>query len=97
MVSFKVKNTGSRAGTEIAEVYASLPDGTDEPPRRLVGWSRIELTPDSSEDVTVAVPAKYLSIFDEDADAWKLVPGNYTIYVGGSSRDLPLMTTLGLH
>jgi beta-glucosidase len=31
-----------------------------------------------------------LTIFDEDSDAWKLVPGSYVIRVGGSSRDLPL-------
>ena len=95
-VSFRVKNTGSRAGTEIAQVYASLPKSTDEPPRRLVGWSRVELAPGTSEDLTVDVPVKYLSIFDEPTDAWKLAPGNYTLHVGGSSRELPLATTLTL-
>ena len=40
-VSFTVKNTGSRAGEEIAEVYAGLPPGTGEPPKRLVGWSKV--------------------------------------------------------
>lgn len=95
-VSFSVKNTGSRAGTEIAQVYASLPASTDEPPLRLVGWSRVELAPGAGKDVTVAVPAKYLSIFDELSNAWRLAPGSYILHVGGSSRDLPLGTTLTL-
>lgn len=95
-VSFNVTNSGSRPGTEIAEVYASLPTDAGEPPHRLVAWSRVELAPGATQDVNLTIPAKYLSIFDEDADAWKLVPGSYTIRAGGSSRDLPLSMTLAL-
>ncbi|HEV2322750.1 MAG TPA: glycoside hydrolase family 3 C-terminal domain-containing protein, partial [Terracidiphilus sp.] len=95
-VSFKVTNTGSRPGTEVAQVYASLPKSTDEPPRRLVGWSRVELAPGITKDVTVIVPAKYLSIFDERTDAWRLASGVYTLYAGGSSRDLPLAAMVAL-
>jgi beta-glucosidase len=89
-VSFMVKNTGSRAGVEIAEVYAALPASAGEPPKRLVGWSRVKLNPGESREVSVSVDPKYLSIFDEAADGWKLVPGSYTFMVGGSSQDLPL-------
>jgi beta-glucosidase len=89
-VTFTVKNTGSRAGTEIAQVYAALPASAGEPPKRLVGWSRVKLNPGESREVSVTVDPKYLSIFDEASDAWKLVPGNYTFMVGGSSQTLPL-------
>jgi beta-glucosidase len=89
-VTFTVKNTGSRAGTEIAQVYAALPASAGEPPKRLVGWSRVKLNPGESMEVSVTVDPKYLSIFDEAADGWKLVPGNYTFMVGGSSQTLPL-------
>ena len=37
-VTFTVKNTGKRTGTEIAEVYARLPKGADESFKRLAGW-----------------------------------------------------------
>jgi beta-glucosidase len=89
-VSFTVKNTGKRDGAEIAEVYAALPAGTDEPPKRLVGWSKVWLKAGESKEVSVNVDAKYLSIFDEAADGWKLVPGSYMFMVGGSSQELPL-------
>ena len=89
-VTFTVKNTGSRAGTEIAEVYAALPASVGEPPKRLVGWSRVKLNPGESREVSVAVDPKYLSVFDEAADGWKLVPGEYSFMVGGSSQALPL-------
>jgi beta-glucosidase len=51
------------------------------------------LQPGQSKEVTVTVPAKYLSIYDESKNAWQLVPGSYTFMVGGSSLDLPLKKT----
>src|SRR5580658_7443761 len=89
-VNFTVKNTGARAGAEIAEVYAALPASAGEPPKRLVGWSKVWLKAGESKEVNVNVDAKYLSIFDEAADGWKLVPGSYMFMVGGSSQELPL-------
>ena len=89
-VTFTVKNTGKRAGAEIAQVYAALPAETNEPPKRLVGWSKVSLNPGESKEVTVIVPAKYLSIYDEAGSGWKLVPGSYTFMAGGSSADLGL-------
>jgi beta-glucosidase len=89
-VNFTVKNTGKRQGAEVAEVYASLPEGAGEPPKRLVGWSKVSLEPGEARDISIAVDPRFLSIYDEQTDAWKLLPGQYTFSVGGSSRDLPL-------
>ena len=96
-VTFTVKNTGSRAGVEIAQVYAALPPNANEPPKRLVGWSRVSLAAGESKQVTVSIDPKYLSVFDESADKWKLTPGSYTFKVGGSSQDLPLTQTIALN
>ena len=49
-----------------------------------------------SREVTVNVDGAYLSIFDEGSESWKLVPGNYSIMVGGSSQDLPLVENVTL-
>jgi beta-glucosidase len=95
-VSFTVANTGSRAGAEIAEVYAGLPAATGEPPKRLVGWSKVELNPGESKDVTVEVEPKYLSIFNVEKDAWQLVAGQYTFMAGPSSQTLPLHESVDL-
>jgi len=89
-VSFTVRNTGKRAGTEIAQVYASLPDAAGEPPKRLIGWARVELAPGESKQVSIPVSQDRLTIYDEASDGWKLVPGNYTVLAGSSSQDLPL-------
>jgi beta-glucosidase len=95
-VRFTVKNTGSRAGQDVAEIYASLPEGSGEPPKRLVGFSKVALAPGESKEVSVSIDPKYLSIFDVDHDAWKLLPGSYTIMVGGSSKALDLSQKLEL-
>jgi beta-glucosidase len=89
-VTFTVKNTGKRAGQEIAQVYAALPADAGEPPKRLVGWNKVQLNPGESKEVTVSIPAMYLSIYDETSHGWKLLPGSYTIMAGSSSSDLPL-------
>jgi beta-glucosidase len=93
-VSFAVKNTGKRAGTEIAEVYARLPEAADESFKRLVGWQRIELAPGQSKTVTIAVDPRVMSVFDEQTNAWNLLPGDYKILAGPSSLETPLNATL---
>jgi beta-glucosidase len=95
-VSFKVTNTGSRAGAEVAEVYAALPESAGEPPKRLVGWSKVKLNGGESKEVTVDVDPEYLSIFNVERDAWQLVPGSYTLMVGGSSQSLSLKQSVDL-
>jgi beta-glucosidase len=95
-VTFTVTNTGVRPGAEIAEVYASLPAAAGEPPKRLVGWSKIPLNGGESKAASVTVDPKYLSIFNVDTNAWQLLPGDYTILVGGSSQSLPLKNSINL-
>jgi len=96
-VTFKVTNTGGRAGAEVAEVYASLPANAQEPPKRLVGWSKVHLEAGESKEVSVTVDPKYLSIFDEAGNKWALVPGSYSFMVGGSSQELPLTKAVSLN
>ena len=95
-VTFTVKNTGSRPGAEIAQVYAALPAEAGEPPKRLVGWSKVKLQAGESKEVTVNIDAAYLSIFDEASESWKLVPGAYSFMAGGSSQDLPVVQKITL-
>ena len=95
-VTFTVANTGARSGWETAEVYAALPASAQEPPKRLVGFSKVKVDAGAKQVVTVEIDPKYLSIFDVATDAWTLLPGSYTIMVGGSSQDLPLKATINL-
>lgn len=93
--SFSVRNTGSRAGTEVAEVYAILPASSGESTfKHLVGWDRVSLAPGESKTVTVPMNPLALSIFDVGKNAFTLVSGDYSILVGGSSDNTPLRVTM---
>jgi beta-glucosidase len=94
-VSFTVRNSGSRAGTEVAQVYAVLPASTGESTfKRLVAWDRVALAAGESKTVTLTLDPLYLSIFDVSKDAFTLAPGDYTILAGSSSTDTPLSATV---
>jgi beta-glucosidase len=95
-VTFTVRNTGDRAGAEVAEVYAMLPDSTGEPPKRLVGFDKVELQPGESKEITVDIDPLYLSIYDEATGKMRVVAGDYTFMVGGSSQSLPLKQVFGI-
>jgi beta-glucosidase len=89
-VSFEVKNTGARAGDEIAEVYVTLPNAAGEPFRKLVGFKRVPVAAGASETVTVPIDPLYLKVFSTEKNGWEQLPGEYKIEVGGASNNLPL-------
>jgi len=95
-LSFRVTNAGNRAGAEIAEVYVALPESAGEPPKRLVGWSKVKLNAGESKEVAIELDPEYLSIFNVERNAWQLIPGDYTFLVGGSSQSLPLKEPVNL-
>ena len=95
-VSFDLKNTGNWKGTEVAQVYASLPASAGEPPKRLVAWQSVTLRPGQSTRVRMEIDPHNLEIFDTERHAWRREPGTYTVRVGGSSADLPLSSEIEL-
>jgi beta-glucosidase len=95
--TFTLENAGARSGTEIAQVYVELPKAGGEHFRRLAGWQRVDLTAGQQKVVTVALEPLAIAAFDEKRDAWTWPAGKYTVYVGGSSRDLPLRAEAALY
>jgi beta-glucosidase len=97
-VSFQVANTSSRTGVEVAQVYLGLPAGADEPPKRLVGWAKIDLASGEAQRVTVTLDPNSsshpLSFWSTDENGWAIAPGEYHVYVGNSSHDIRLTGTL---
>jgi hypothetical protein len=81
-LQFQLRNAGSIAGAEVAQVYITLPPNSGEPFQRLAGWQRVQLAPGESKTVTVPLDPAYLSIFDVASDKWKLLAGDYKIAVG---------------
>jgi beta-glucosidase len=93
-VTFNLKNTGAMTGAEVAQVYLALPASTNEPPKRLVGWQKVSLTPAQQQSVTVEVDendsSHPLSYWDTNSNGWLTAPGTYTVYLGNSSAQSSL-------
>ncbi|WP_372673152.1 glycoside hydrolase family 3 C-terminal domain-containing protein [Amycolatopsis kentuckyensis] len=92
--TFTVRNTGHRAGAEVAQLYLGFPAAAGEPPRQLKGFSRVELAPGQSRRVTISLDARDFSAWDATSHAWAPVKGGFTVQVGDSSRSLPLQASL---
>ncbi|MFD3544480.1 beta-glucosidase [Streptomyces sp. NPDC058655] len=91
-VEFTVRNTGRRKGTEVAQVYVGpSPElRLDQPVRALAGYRRLTLAPGAAQRVTVTVDPRALSSWDPAVRAWVLGAGRREVFVGRSSRELPL-------
>jgi beta-glucosidase len=95
-VTATVTNTGSRAGTDVAQLYVGNPASAGEPPHQLKGFQRITLNPGASGTVTFTVTAHDLASWDTTSNNWIAGAGSYQILVGDSSRSLPLTGTMTL-
>jgi beta-glucosidase len=90
-VQFTVTNTGSRTGTEVAQVYVGrLPTSAPTPVKQLAGMARVTLRPGQSKRVTVELDPRSLAYWDATSQRWITPGGNVSVLVGSSSRDIRL-------
>lgn len=82
-VTFDVLNTGTRAGSDVPQLYLVHP-------RRLLGFERVELGPGESRRVSLAVDPRMLARYDAPNERWVLPPGTYRVAIGRSAVDLLL-------
>jgi beta-glucosidase len=93
-VKATVKNTGATTGSEVVQVYLSLPASAStadvvQPPKRLVGFAKVELAAGASKEVVVSIdPAASnhpLGVWNKTSNSWTTPAGQYTVHVGRSS------------
>jgi beta-glucosidase len=94
--SFSLKNTGARAGAEVAQVYVGDPAAAGEPPKQLKAFQKVFLTPGQSQTVSVALDPRAFAVWDTSGHAWVVPGGRYTVMVGSSSRDIRLQGTVSV-
>jgi beta-glucosidase len=91
MVSFDLKNTGNREGSEISQLYvgdshASVP----RPVKELKGFIRVELKPGETKHLTLRLDRRAFSFYDVNKNDWNADPGEFAILVGSSSDSIQL-------
>ena len=81
-----VANTGDRRGAELVQVYGGLPESRHaRPPRRLLGFARVELDPGARREVEIPVSLRTLAI--RERGGWTIEPGRYRLDVGRHAND----------
>jgi beta-glucosidase len=91
VVSVKVRNTGTRAGAEVVQVYVH--DGhskIDRPVHELKAFERVELKPGETRTVQFSLQNPAFSYWSPKTKGWVMEPGTFEVQVGASSRDIKL-------
>lgn len=94
-VTFKVKNTGKVAGSEVAQVYV-----TDDkcsvvrPVKELKGFEKVNLKPGETKTVSVKLDQEAFRFYDSFTHGFVVEPGTFTVSVGSSSADIRLTSSL---
>lgn len=90
-VSFDVKNTGAREGSDVAQVYVSDTHArVPRPPKELKGFSKVTLRPGETRRVAVRLNGRAFSYYDAAAKRWQIDLGDFDILVGRSSEQIEL-------
>ncbi|WP_401000075.1 glycoside hydrolase family 3 C-terminal domain-containing protein [Agromyces sp. GXQ0307] len=95
LVRVPVTNTGERDGSEVVQVYTSLPGSTvARAPRELKGFAKVALAAGERREVEIRVRRIDLAYWDTRVDLWIVEGGDYTVEVGASSRDIRSVATV---
>ncbi|WP_257543291.1 glycoside hydrolase family 3 protein [Sphingopyxis sp. DBS4] len=86
-VTARITNTGTREGTEVAQLYVAAPGRT----HRLAGWAKVSLKPGESRVVTIDADPWLLLSYDAAAGRWTRPQGDYRFFVGKSAGE-PMLT-----
>ncbi len=98
-VTADIKNTGARAGSEIAQLYVAQPGAPAQllrPIHRLKGFNKVDLAPGETKTVTFNVKIADLAFYNEAQDRFIVDTGAYQLQVGASSRTLPLKADISI-
>ncbi len=95
LVSLTAANTGSRPGSCVVQLYVSDDKSTEpRPVKELKGFEKVHLDPGEQRSVTLMLDARAFAWYRETAHHWLVEAGSFTIRVGQSSADLPLVGAL---
>lgn len=89
IVSLNIKNSGNRSGKEVVQLYVQA-NGSKEvrPVKELKQFSKVLLQAGESRGIDFRLKKRDLCFFDVHSQSWRADAGEFTVYVGSSSRDI---------
>jgi beta-glucosidase len=92
-VTVSVKNTGTRDGEEVVQLYASYPNSkVERPAKQLRAFKRVPIKAGETKEVVLTVSKEDLGYWDETKQAFTVEPGTVKLLIGASSEDIKLET-----
>ncbi|GHT68483.1 beta-glucosidase [Bacteroidia bacterium] len=96
-VSFDVKNTGKRDGSEVTQLYVKLPDmNISLPVKQLKGFKRVFIKKGATEKIEIVLPKEQLRYWDEGKAKFVVPSGVFRFMAGASSDDIRLESEIRL-
>ena len=96
-VTFKIKNTGSCDGAEIAQLYVSDVESTIyRPVKELKGFKKVFLKVGEEKEVSIELGKRAFAFYNVDAHDWQVESGEFKILVGASSRDIKMEASVNV-
>jgi len=95
-VRFTVRNSGKLAGKSVAQIYVSPAAGGWESPQRLGAFSKVELAPGASQELTVTIDPRLLANYEPKRRAFRIAPGAYRVTLATSARDVGQTVSVSL-
>ncbi|KAG5359888.1 putative beta-glucosidase A [Yarrowia sp. C11] len=97
-VTHTTTNTGSVAGRVVSQLYVSFPQTLiDTPPVQLRGFDKSKiLSPGESQTTQYNLQWRDLAIWDVELQSWRVQRGEYTVYIGHSSRVFEVFQTFSV-
>lgn len=88
-IKVTVKNTGTREGREIVQLYISdKKSSLPRPVKELKGFQKVELSPGEAKEVQFTIDKEALSYFDDTKHAWVAEPGKFEAIIAASAADM---------
>ncbi|HTW21889.1 MAG TPA: glycoside hydrolase family 3 C-terminal domain-containing protein [Mycobacteriales bacterium] len=89
----RVRNIGSVAGADVAQLYLAFPAAAHEPDRQLAAFHRVSLAPGHSATLTFHLHGVSLAYYS--GDGWRIATGRFGVYVGDSAARAELSARAG--
>ena len=94
---FDVKNSGSRPGAAVPQLYVAAPQGSvPRPGKELKGFAKLLLQPGESRQVVLPLDVRAFAYFDAAGQRWRADPGTYGILIGESAAQIVLSGSIRL-
>lgn len=96
-VTFKVKNTGTVAGAEIAQLYVADKESTIfRPVKELKGFKKVFLEAGEEKEISISLGRRAFAFWNVNANDWTVEGGAFEILVGASSADIRLTAEVSI-